>query len=151
MAPHLAHCSTRLRIIRSQPSKPPTNDATMTKKEKPPAITVGAPAPTFFADADSCASWTVARCWYVSGTSSASETGLPVTTSVIMGSGTCCDTKRARISRSPDLDVCELAVPVATSMSRPNRMPRTDGIRRMKPMTTTGPLIPNVLRGMSAP
>jgi hypothetical protein len=87
-APQRVHCRTRLRMMRNQPSKPLTNDATMTKMEKSPAMTVAAPVPTFCAEADSCASRTAARCSYVSEASSASETVLPEATLLRTGSGT---------------------------------------------------------------
>jgi hypothetical protein len=45
----------------------------------------------------------------------------------------------------------ELAAPVTKSMKTPKSMPSTEGMRRMKPIATTGPLMRNFVRLINAP
>src|SRR5262249_19934522 len=61
--------------------------------------------------------------------------------------GTCCASKRVRVSGFIE----GMFIPTPTSVRIPSSIPSTDGISRIKPMTTTGGPMRNFLRRLNAP
>src|SRR2546425_9778346 len=129
-------------MIRSQPSRPPTNDRMMKKIEKPAARPAPTVVPALEAASERLVLRIAARCLPLRGAVSevARAWGFVVTL-VMTATGTFAarrlDSALVRNACMPRLP----AMPEPRRPTTPTSMPKIEGMRRMYPIVTTTPLM----------